>query len=153
MQTVVIWTGIVHMSEFTDKPEAPPADVGLMLRAHSELRCLSRELIPVLREVETRDGLPEEQLGAAMAYLEVTWMQARRRAAETDCARDELAVAPPPSLADDGRRQRELHGRACRYYDAVKALREAVGQRVALVLETCEHVPSLASEADPLSSV
>lgn len=153
MQTVVIWTGIVHMSESIDKLEAPPADVGLMLRAHAELRCLSRELIPVLREVETRDGLPEEQLGAAMAYLEVTWMQARRRAAETDCARDELTVAPPPSFAGGGRRQRELHGRACRYYEGVKALREAVGQRVALALETCEHVPFLAPEADPLSSV
>ncbi len=141
------------MSEFIENPEPPPADVGLMLRAHAELRCLSRELIPVLREVETRDGLPEEQLGAAMAYLEVTWMQARRRAAETDCARDELAVAPPSAYGEEGPSQRELHGRACRYYEAVKALREAVAERVALVLETCEQAPFLAAEADPLGSI
>jgi hypothetical protein len=142
------------MSESINKLKAPPADVGLMLRAHAELRCLSREVIPVLREVETRDELPEEQLGAAMAYLEVIWIEARRRAAETDCAHRGLAVPSPPSFAEErAGSQSELHDRACRYYDAVKALREAVSRRIALALETCERVRFLAPEADPLSSV
>jgi hypothetical protein len=108
-----------------------------MLRAHAELRCLSREVIPVLRQVETRDGLPEGQLGAAMAYLEVTWLEAQQRAAETDCAHRGLAAGADrtgPQDPDDER----LYSGACRYYDAVKVLRAAVTRRVKPVLSACE---------------
>lgn len=124
----------VRMSEHINNIEGLPADVNLMLRAHAELRCLSREVIPVLRQVETRDGLPEEQLGAAMAYLEVTWMQAQRRAAETDLARCELAGSVQSALPC--RDEDDLHRRACRYYDAVKALRETAARRIAPALST-----------------
>lgn len=143
------------MSGSINQLEAPPADVGLMLRAHAELRCLSREVIPVLREVEAPDELPTEQLGAAVAYLEVTWMEARRRASETDCARDELAAVSERLLAAAGAEEGlgPLHDGACRYHDAVRALREAVSRRVALALASFEPEPVLVAEADPLSSV
>jgi hypothetical protein len=74
-----------------------PPDVSLLLRAHAEQRWLSREVIPVLRQIETRERLPEEQLPAALAYLEVIWCEARRRARETDTARAHLpeSGAPP----------------------------------------------------------
>ncbi len=45
----------------------------------------------MLRQLETPDALPEEQLGAALAYLEVTWLEAARHAAETDAAFAALA--------------------------------------------------------------
>lgn len=132
------------MSEHIDKIEDPPADVSLMLRAHAELRCLSREVIPVLRQVNTREGLPDEQLGAAIAYLEVTWLQAQRRAMDTDAAHRKLMASVRTAQAeDDG----HLHFRARRYYDAVKALRAAVGQRVAAVLWTDEHQALPVAEA------
>lgn len=122
----------VRMSEHINQIEGLPADVNLMLRAHAELRCLSREVIPVLRQVETKNGLPDEQLGAAMAYLEVTWIEAQRRAAETDLARRELATSAQGALPP--RPDEDLHGRACRYYDAVKALRETAARRIAPAL-------------------
>jgi hypothetical protein len=141
---------VVRMSEPISKIEDPPSDVSLMLRAHAELRCLSREVIPVLRQVETRDGLPDGQLGAAMAYLEVTWLEARRRAVETDCARRGLAETAgdgEPPDPDDGK----LYSGACRYYDAVKVLRAAVARRVQPVLSACEPRGE-AAHASPLGS-
>lgn len=127
------------MPEHLNKIETPPveakaSEVSLMLRAHAELRCLSREVIPVLRQVETRDGLPSEQLGAAMAYLEVTWLEARQRAQETDCVRRELAAARPSHA---GRGDDRLHNGACRYYEAVRVLRDAVQRRVGPMLGAC----------------
>ncbi len=97
-------------------------DVSLLLRTHSEQRWLSREVIPVVRQIETPERLPDEQLAAAAAYLEVIWAEAAGRARETDSARrhlDEVEPAPPP-----------LTARARRYHAAVRALREAVGRRV-----------------------
>lgn len=138
------------MSESINKVEDPPLDVSLMLRAHAELRCLSREVIPVLRQVETRDGLPDGQLGAAMAYLEVTWLEARRRAQETDCAHRGLAEAAHDGESqdpDDG----ELYSGACRYYEAVKVLRAAVASRVKPVLSACEPRGE-AAHVSPLGS-
>ena len=70
--------------------QSPPSDVCLLLRAHAEARWLSHEVVPVLRELEQRDSLPNEQLGAALAYLEVLWIEACGRAAETDATRAEL---------------------------------------------------------------
>jgi hypothetical protein len=107
------------MSE--DRDHSP--DVALLLRTHSEQRWLSREVIPVVRQIETRERLPEEQLPAAAAYLEVIWAEAANRARETDAAlrgleEDELAPHSLPS-------------RALRYHAAVRRLREAVARRVA----------------------
>ena len=77
-----------------------PSDICLLLRAHAEQRWLTSELLPVVRELESPDQIPEEQLGAALAYLEVLWVDARRRAAETEAALEALgsdrAAATPP---------------------------------------------------------
>lgn len=114
------------MSEHINKIDVLPADVSLMLRAHAELRCLQREVLPVLRQLETGDGLPEDQHGAALAYLEMCWLAARGRAHETDTAHRMLR---------DSRGPDELRAGACRYYDAARQLRSTVGRRVSRALE------------------
>lgn len=100
----------------------PPADVCLLLRAHAEARWLSAEVVPVLRELE-RDDLPGEQIGAARAYLEVLWLEARGRAAETDAARADLDVAGPGG-------EQAIHSNARRYHVAVRRLRTTIDRRV-----------------------
>lgn len=109
-----------------------PADIRLILRAHAELSCLRAEVIPVLRQIETRNELPDEQLGAALAYLEVTWLEARRRAAETDKAHATLCMGP--DRADISSRADPLCDKACQYHEGVKRLREAVAARIAPLL-------------------
>jgi hypothetical protein len=102
---------------------SPPPDVCLLLRAHAEQHWLSHEIAPVLRQLEQRDFLPEEQLGAALAYLEVLWIEAAGRAAETDAAFAELdtpAGQGDPALSDEARG----------YHDAVRGLRAAVARHV-----------------------
>jgi hypothetical protein len=102
---------------------APPPDVSLLLRAHSEQYLLSRDVIPVVRQLETGERLPDEQLPAAAAYLEVIWAEAAARAHETDAALrqlEQLDLARQPFSA-----------RARRYHAAVRSLREAVARRVA----------------------
>jgi hypothetical protein len=106
-----------------DPPVSPTSDICLLLRAHAEQRWLSHEVLPVLRQLEDRDSLPEEQLGAALAYLEVLWIEASQRAAESDAAYAELQAASlyaePP-----------LHGKARSYHAAVIRLREAIARHV-----------------------
>jgi hypothetical protein len=134
-----------NMSERINKIEGPsggvelPADVDLMLRAHAETRCLSREVIPVLRQIETGNGLPQEQYGAAMAYLEVTWLAARRCAQESDAAHGQLCALPSDGTGARSDRD-ELRGGACRYYESVKELRGVVQRRVSMLLDACEHI-------------
>lgn len=112
----------------SEKPDtSPQPDVSLLLRAHAEQRLLSREVIPVVRQIETGERLPEEQLPAALAYLEVTWAECRRRAAETDRARR--------LLDEPGGRELALWAKACRYHTSLVRLREAVARRVAPLLE------------------
>jgi hypothetical protein len=118
---------------------APPADVTLLLRAHAERHWLSREVIPVLRQVETCRELPEEQLPAATAYLEVIWAEALGRARETDAEHarfQEPADAAPaqPAAAEVAEVDDLLVARARHYYAVVRALRETVARRVAPVL-------------------
>jgi hypothetical protein len=107
-------------------PEPSPApDVGLLLRAHAEQLWLSREVISVLRQLEARESsLPEEQFGAAIAYLEVIWIEALKHAQETDAAHVEL------ELAGGGDEHSELVARARRYHASVRDLRQAVARRV-----------------------
>jgi hypothetical protein len=104
----------------------PPTDVSLLLRAHAEQRWLSGEVIPVVRQIETRERLPEDQLPAAVAYLEVIWVEALGRARETESARGHLDT--------EDASKRALCTRARRYHDVVKGLREAVARRVARLL-------------------
>jgi hypothetical protein len=133
------------MSEHVNKIEGLPgdaelpADVDLMLRAHAETRCLSREVIPVLRQIETGNDLPQEQYGAAMAYLEVTWLAARRCARESDAAYGQLCALPGDEIGARSDRD-ELLGGACRYYESVKELREVVQRRVSMLLGACAHM-------------
>ena len=104
-------------------PDSPTSDICLLLRAHAEQRWLCHEILPVLRQLEQRDAIPEEQLGAALAYLEVLWIEASQRAAESDAAYAELQVSglygEPP-----------LYGKARSYHGAVVRLREAIARHV-----------------------
>jgi len=100
-----------------------PPDVSLLLRAHSEQRWLSREVIPVVRQLETGERLPDEQLPAALAYLEAIWAEAVGLGRATDAALRRLEAA--------GGEPQPLHDRARRYHASVRALREAVARRVA----------------------
>lgn len=104
----------------------PPPDVSLLLRLHAEQRWLSQEVIPVVRQIETRERLPEEQLPAAIAYLKVTWAEALRHARETETAHHQLD--------EFGLLKQALPTKARRYHAAVRVLREAVARRVAPLL-------------------
>ncbi|HEY3759849.1 MAG TPA: hypothetical protein VGL37_08810 [Solirubrobacteraceae bacterium] len=103
-----------------------PPDVSLLLRAHAERRWLSREVIPVLRQLESCDELPDEQLPAACAYLEFIWTAALARARETDAERRRLDERGPL--------EQPLLAKAHHYHATVCSLREAVARRVALLL-------------------
>lgn len=111
-------------------------DICLLLRAHGEQRWLISEVLPVLREIEQPSSIPEDQLGAALAYLEVLWLDARGRAAETDAACTHLDVLGHEL---DRTLYEEAHG----YCLAVRCLRDAIGRRVIqltrLDAEAVEH--------------
>jgi hypothetical protein len=124
-----------------DPDQSPPSDVCLLLRAYAEQRWLSREVISVVRQLENIDELPEEQLGAALAYLEVTWLEAARHAAETDAAFAALDHDAPDA-------EEALPSKARRYHTAVCALREAVDRRVSILLAVPADVPCLHESAD-----
>jgi hypothetical protein len=120
---------------------SPTSDICLLLRAHAEQRWLCHEVLPVLRQLEQRDTLPEEQLGAALAYLEVLWIEASQRAAETDAAYAELLAweaAPDPPL----------HKKARGYHGAVVRVREAIARHVV----TLVSAPSGERRGDHASS-
>jgi hypothetical protein len=115
-------------------PVSPTSDICLLLRAHAEQRWLCHEVLPVLRQLEERERLPEEQLGAALAYLEVLWIEASQRAAETDAAYTELQACP--AFADPS-----LHNKARSYHAAVLNLRTAIARHVSrLVAEPSEEL-------------
>jgi hypothetical protein len=117
-----------------------PPDVMLLLRAHAEQRWLSLEVIPVVRQLETGERLPEEQLPAAFAYLEVVWAEAVGLAREADAA---LRGLDALDLSE---------AEARRYHASVRALREAVARRVAvLVAAPVDYVCSADRRADTLA--
>jgi hypothetical protein len=100
-----------------------PSDVRLLLRCQGEQLWLICHVLPVLRELDDPDSIPEDQLGAALAYLEVLWIDARRMAHETDKASAALlASEPEPEVL-------RLRADARRYHAAVRALREAIERR------------------------
>ncbi len=113
--------------------EAPTSDVCLLLRAHAESRWLSNELAPVLREVERRDSISDQQLGTALAYLEVMWIEACSRARETESARVELDAL--------GSGDQALVEKAHRYHAAVRRLRDTIELRVCRLLAIPEQLP------------
>jgi hypothetical protein len=109
----------------TDHPiTADAPDICLILRAHGEQLWLTSEVLPITRQLEQPGLIPEDQLGAALAYLEVLWLDASGRAAETDAARAALDRASAV-------RDRVLYEKARRYHAAVRRLRVAAAYRVA----------------------
>ena len=100
-----------------------PSDICLLLRAHAEQRWLTSELLPVVRELESPGEIPDEELGAALAYLEVMWVDAHRRAAETEAAVEALGTT------GEGR-SHVVSERARRYNAAVRRLRASTDARV-----------------------
>jgi len=100
-----------------------PPDICLILRAHGEQRWLISEVIPTVRQLEQPDAIDEDQVGAALAYLEVLWLDACQRAVETDAARDQLDRDAPADQV--------LFQKARRYHTAVRRLRAVVARRVA----------------------
>ncbi len=104
-----------------------PFDIRLLLRADAEQCWLHSEVIPVLREVETPGELAEEEVGAALAYLEAMWSEATSRARETDAAHLHLRSRERTGEA--------LAGPAGRYHAAVRVLREIVAERITPFVE------------------
>ncbi len=100
-----------------------PPDICLLLRAHGEQRWLISEVVPVLRQLEHPRTLPEEQRGAAIAYLEVLWLDAQLRAIDTDAAHATLEATNPNG-------DRALHEKAHRYHAAVRRQRAAIARRI-----------------------
>ena len=104
----------------------------LLLRADAERCWLDREVIPVLRDVEADRQLPEEEVGAALAYLEAMWDEATVRARETDAAHSHLRSRGEECAA--------LEDPASRYHAAVRMLRGIVAERVRPFVErTLDH--------------
>ena len=101
-----------------------PPDICLILRAHGEQRWLISEVVPLVRQLEQPGLIAEDQIGAALAYLEVLWLDACQRAAETDCALEQLS-------RDSAGADQLLYDKARRYHAAVRRLRSAVARRVA----------------------
>ena len=99
-----------------------PPDICLMLRVHGEQRWLVSKVIPALRQLEEQATTEPDELAPAVAYLEVLWLEAGLRAAETDAAAAKLR--PPAS------RPTVLEEKAERYAAAVRRLRQAVDKRV-----------------------
>jgi hypothetical protein len=109
-----------------------PSDICLLLWAHAEQLWLTTQVVPVLRQLECPGTIPEDQLGAALAYLEVLWLDAARRAVQTDAAYAQLDAA-----ASNG--DRALHQKARTYHAAVHELRGSVSRHVAQLLAGPGH--------------
>ncbi len=109
------------MTPMTDTDH--PADICLLLRVHAEQRWLANKVIPILRQLEQPGTIDEEDAGAAVAYLEVIWLEAGLRAIETDAAYGKLERAGEESSV-------LISQRARRYHAAVRRLRESIGRRV-----------------------
>ena len=100
-----------------------PPDISLLLRVYGEQRWLLLEVFPVLREAEQPGAIAERDLGAALAYLEMLWSQARRLAEETDRAAA-LVSAQDPHCSH------LLVEKAQRYHAAIRRMRSAMQARV-----------------------
>jgi hypothetical protein len=111
------------MSEMMPQPTASPPDIALLLRVHGEQRWLASRVVPLVRQLERPEEIAPEDLGAALSYLEVMWLEAGLRASATDAAAREL----------DARRTDRgvvIAEKAKRYHAAVRRLRVAVDARV-----------------------
>lgn len=116
----------VPTPQSTPPDRSVPSDIVLLLRADAEQSWLNREVIPVLRQIEALEPMPGDQVGAALAYLESSWNEARLRARKTDAASD---------LSGAAARQTHLGEHAERYHTAVRALRGIVAERVSAYVD------------------
>jgi hypothetical protein len=113
----------------TNQPTASnPLDICLLLRAHGEQRWLLSEVVPVLRQLEQPGAIPDDQRAAALAYLEVLWIDAHMRAVDTDAANAALDAALDAAHRDHDPLLRE---NARHYHAAVRRQRRAIGRRIA----------------------
>jgi hypothetical protein len=113
---------------------AHPPDICLLLRVHAEQRWLVSTVVPLLRQLERQEEMDEHEIGPALSYLEVLWLEAGLRATQTDAAREQLESAEPNSL--------HLAEKARRYHAAVRRLREAVDRRVRRLTCRIEEGPA-----------
>jgi hypothetical protein len=104
-----------------------PSDICLLLRTHGEHFWLSCQVLPLLRQLESACPASEDERAAALAYLEVLWLDAKCRATETDSALAELLRARTG--------ERRLQAEARRYHAAVCTLRMTTSARVRNVME------------------
>ncbi len=124
-----------------------PSDICLMLRAHGEQFWLTSQVLPVLERIEDRDASGDGDDGPALAFLEMLWVDARRRAAETDAAFKDmlcspLSGAPGDSFVQVPRDAAGVYGTtgwrfqadAQRYHAAVCELRSELRRRVERLL-------------------
>lgn len=121
-----------------------PSDIRLLLRADAEQCWLSREVIPVLQHLETRELLPEEEVQAALAYLEAMWDEAMLRAEETDAAHAHLYLPENEAAV--------LSGPAGRYHAAVRVLRGVIAERVTPLVKTQLKEDHIGLGACPITS-
>jgi hypothetical protein len=112
-----------------------PPDICLILRVHGEQHWLTSEVIPIVRQLEQPGLISDDEVGAALAYLEVLWIDARTRAAETDAARAALDCANQEA-------DRVLDEKARRYHTSVRRLRTAVSRRVAALVSLSGNAPT-----------
>jgi hypothetical protein len=113
---------------------AHPPDICLLLRVHAEQRWLVSTVVPLLRQLEQPEDTDELEIGPALSYLEVLWLEAGLRATQTDAAREQLDAAPSATL--------HLAEKARRYHAAVRRLREAVDRRVRKLTCQVEEQPA-----------
>lgn len=110
-----------------------PADICLLLRVHAEQRWLANRVAPILRQLEQPGSVDEDDIGSALAYLEVIWLEAGLRAAETDAAYGKLEGAGDQSSLVIGEKAR-------RYHAAVRRLRETIARRVRRLTVPVEEI-------------
>jgi len=113
------------MSHIVDRPEI--SDICLLLRAHGEQHWMLSTVLPLVQQLERGELRGDGELAAALAYLDVLWIEAQGRAAETDAAFGELVERT--ALVD-----LMLHEKAHRYHAAVRRLRASLRGRVERLL-------------------
>jgi hypothetical protein len=118
-----------------------PPDICLLLRVDAEQRWLVSKVIPLLRQLEQPGEISPEEAGPALAYLEVQWLEAGLRAAETDAAATKVEpVRAGPGAGGAGGPLSPLTEKAHRYHAAVRRLRQAVDRRVRLLTSPAPEV-------------
>lgn len=108
-----------------------PSDIRLLLRADAEQQWLHSEIIPVLHHLESSEELNEEEVSAALAYLEAMWDEADARAKQTDAAH--LSLHASEKIGE------ELSYAAGRYHAAVRVLRDVIAERVTPLVSAALH--------------